>query len=168
MKKEQVKKNPDIEWSAPSRPYKKRDTSFYQTVATLVFLLVVILFFLQEFLVIGVILAIVFVGYVLAAVPPNEVVHRITEKGVWTDDTFFSFSDLSQFWFEKHLENTVLVFYVPHRRSKILMMVVPVGIQDAIKQELQKHLTYREQPLRTLLDKISSWLTRVVPLEDKR
>lgn len=156
-----------LEWSAPGRPFKKRDASFYQTIAAMVFLLIVILFFLQEFLVIGVVLAVVFVGYALASVPPDTVIHKITKKGIWAHETFFSFSELSQFWFEERLENLVLIIHVPNRRSKLIFLVVPRDKKDDVKLMLEKQIAFRERPLKTLLDKLSSWVMRAIPLEEK-
>ena len=57
-------------WKSPSHPFKKRNRLFYQTVAAITFLLVVIVFFLREFILIGVILSIAFVVYAISSVPP--------------------------------------------------------------------------------------------------
>jgi predicted DNA-binding transcriptional regulator len=73
-------------WTAPSRPFKKRNREFYTTIATLVILLSVILLFAKEFLLIGVILSFGFVSYVLATVPPGKVSHRLTNKGIRTGE----------------------------------------------------------------------------------
>ena len=42
-----------ISWEAPSRPFKKKDRSYYTTIAILVILLVLISFLFREFLLKG-------------------------------------------------------------------------------------------------------------------
>jgi len=103
------KSDVQLAWDAPVRPYKKRDKSFFQTIAAIFFLLTVILFFIREWLIIGVALAVVFVVYVLATVPPGIVTYKITDKGVWVGDLFFRYLHLTEYWFETQLGNTMLV-----------------------------------------------------------
>jgi hypothetical protein len=50
-----------LEWISPSRIFKPRSREFYRTVGSIIFLLAVILVFVREFLLIGVILALFFV-----------------------------------------------------------------------------------------------------------
>src|SRR3989344_2790499 len=70
-----------LNWRSPSRPFKKRSRDYFTTIAAIVFLIGVILLFIKEFLLIGVILALMFVSYVLATVPPEEVEHEISTEG---------------------------------------------------------------------------------------
>lgn len=156
-----------LEWRGPSRPYKKRDRSFYQTTAAIVFLVVVILFFLRGWLIIAVVLSLVFVGYALAATKPPSITYKITRKGVWVDGVFYSYSHLSGFWFEKQLENQVLVLYAPNRRSRHILLVIPQDKKKEARRELQEHLVYHEKPLRSMVEAVGGWLSRAIPLEDK-
>src|SRR3990172_11118178 len=96
-------------WKSPSHPYKKRSKLFYQTVAAFTVLLVVIVFFLHEFLLIGVILSVVFVVYAIYSVPPIEIKHKITPLGVDNSGRLFHWQELSAFWFEEKWGKTVLV-----------------------------------------------------------
>src|SRR3989344_3962647 len=75
-------------WKAPLRPFKKRDREYYTTVGAIVFLVAVILFFLKEWLLIGVVVALAFVSYVFASVPPGEDEHMVTNKGIRTGERF--------------------------------------------------------------------------------
>src|SRR5438105_2897615 len=67
-----------LTWHASSRPFRKKDSSYYRTIAILVSLLVIIALFAHEFLLILVILALMFVSYVLAFVPPSDVDYKIS------------------------------------------------------------------------------------------
>src|SRR3972149_11781916 len=90
-----------LEWKSPSHPYKKRSKLFYQTVAAFTFLFVVIVFFLHEFMLIGVILSIAFVVYAISSVPPVEVEHKVTPIGVENAGRLFYWIELYSFWFEE-------------------------------------------------------------------
>ena len=84
--KKYLSEKPDLNqilfsWTSPSHPYKKKSKLFYQTVAAFTFLLVVIVFFLHEFLLIGVILSVAFVIYAIYSVPPIQIEHKITPLG---------------------------------------------------------------------------------------
>ncbi|MBI4137391.1 hypothetical protein HY469_05000 [Candidatus Roizmanbacteria bacterium] len=166
MKPKKEKKLPDdlIMWEAPTRPFKKRDRTFFQTVIALAFLLIVISLFLREWLLIGSILAIVFLSYVLAAVPPPIISNKITTKGIWTGDTFFKFSEIFQYWFEKQLENTVLVLLTQFGTE--VNIVIPTPKKKEIDAVLRDRLVYREKPLRNAIEKIGDWLQKKVPLEE--
>lgn len=163
-KKEKRTSDELLVWEAPTRPFKKRDRTFFQTVIALAFLLVVISFFLREWLLIGSILAIVFLSYVLAAVPPSIIHNKITTKGIWVGDTFYKFSEILQYWFEHQLENTVLVLLT--QMGTEVNVVIPTGKKKEIDALLRDKLVFREKPLKNAIDKIGEWLQKSIPLEE--
>jgi len=151
-------------WKAPARPFKKRSKEFFSTVAAIVFLLVVILFFIKEWLLIGVIIAFMFVSYVLATVPPEEIEHKITTRGVKTGEKFYKWQFFTRFWFSQkwgseilHVE-TALVF------PRQLQLLLKDKKQDEVKKVMEKYLLF-EKPKKTSLDKAAQWLQEKVPLE---
>ena len=166
MKPKQERKNHDdlFTWEAPTRPFKKRDRTFFQTIIALAFLLVVISVFLREWLLIGSILAIVFLSYVLAAVQPPTIKNKITTKGVWVGDTFFKFSEILQYWFEKQLESNVLVLLTQFGTE--VNVVIPNDKKEEIDNLLRDKLVFREKPLKNFIEKIGDWLKKSVPLEE--
>src|SRR3989344_9678370 len=114
--KEEVKLEPVIpvevktllKWTAPVRPFKKRDREYYTTIAAIVFLLAVILLFLKEWLLIAVMVALMFVAYVLATVMPEKTSHEITTRGVVVSGKAYSWKDLRRFWFTKKWSEAIL------------------------------------------------------------
>ena len=162
------KTNPDtlLMWNAPERPYKKRDREFYITGITLAFLLIVIAFFLKEWLLIGAVLAVVFVNYALVAVEPAKIANKITKKGIWTGETFYRFSEISQYWFENQLENLALILLLK-KQTRRAVLVAPNDQKDQVDQFLREYLVFREKPLKSLVDKISGWMSAKFPLEEK-
>src|SRR3989304_6632994 len=71
-----------ISWKSPVRVFKARSQKYFVKVALygLIFILAAIAF--GEFFLVGVILAIMFVVYVLATHPPNNIEHKITNMGI--------------------------------------------------------------------------------------
>jgi hypothetical protein len=157
-----------LEWKAAARPFKKRDQSFFLNIAALAFLIIVILFFMREFLIIGTALAVVFVAYTLVAVPPPIISYKITEKGIWIDEVFYRFSELSEYWFEAHLESVVLVATLPQRKIGRILLVVPFEKRNEIDDLLRSRLVFREKPLKTTIDRFADFLKSKVPLEEEK
>ncbi|KKR93331.1 MAG: hypothetical protein UU41_C0020G0021 [Candidatus Roizmanbacteria bacterium GW2011_GWA1_41_13] len=147
-KKEKINHDELFAWEAPTRPFKKRDRTFFQTVISLAFLLVVISLFLREWLLI----------------PPPVMSNKITTKGIWVGDTFFKFSEILQYWFEKQLENTVLVLLTQFGTE--VNVVIPTDKKEEIDTVLRDRLVFREKPLKNFIEKIGDWLRKSVPLEE--
>ena len=154
-----------LEWVSDSRPFKKRSQEFYRTVAAIVFLIALILVFVREFMLIGVILATLFVFYVLSSVPPEKLRHRITNLGVETGEHFHRWEELVEFWFDEKQEQTMLVIRTALGFPTQLQLLLNQTTKDKIKQLLSDKLPFRERVEKTFLDKASEWLTRNIPLE---
>jgi len=153
-----------LKWQAPMRPFKKRDREYYTTIAAIVFLLAVILLFLKEWLLIAVMVALMFVAYVLATVPPEKVEHEITTRGVVTGEKTYRWEDLRSFWFSRKWKEVIL-----HVETKLgfpgrLMMLLGEVEEKKIKEILQKQMEY-EVPEETFMDRSAKWLQKKVPLD---
>ena len=153
-------------WKSPSHPFKKRNRIFYQTVAAITFLLVVIVFFLNEFMLIGVILSIVFVVYVISAVPPVEVEHKVTPLGFENAGRLFRWIELSAFWFEERWGYKTLVFqtHLPFPAQVRAVLSQEVSEHKA-KEVIGKYLFHLEKPPKSWTDNFSDWLNKKIPLE---
>ena len=152
-------------WKSPSHPYKKRSRMFYQTVAAFTLLLVVIVFFLHEFLLIGVILSVAFVVYAIYSVPPITIEHKITPLGFENAGRLFRWPELSSFWFEEKWGSKILVIqtHLPFF-SQIRAVIEPLS-QNKIKQIIGKYLLFIEKPQKTFVDRLTDWIQKSIPLE---
>lgn len=154
-----------VSWKSPSHPFKKRNKVFYQTVAALTFLLVVIVFFLHEFMLIGVILSIAFVVYVISSVPPVEVEHKITRLGIDHAGRVFRWIELAAFWFEERWGQKIMVVQTRLPLPAQLRIVLGEMTEDKVKEIVGKYLLHLEKPPRSFVDDFSNWLARAIPLE---
>jgi len=159
-----------LSWEAPSRPFKKKDRSYYTTIAILVVLVCLIAFLFREFLLMGVLLALAFVTYVLAFVPPHDIKYRISTQGITIGEDFYFWHFLDAFWFKQKDGSKVLHIQTRLRFPAQLMLVLgsPAGGQDEekIKKLVARFLPYVEVPYKSWMEKWSESLQKNFPLEN--
>lgn len=154
-----------LEWEAPSRPFKKQSQEFYRTVGSLAFLVIVILFFVREFLLIGVIIATLFVMYVLSSVPPEHLKNKITKLGIQTGEHFHKWDEMHNFWLdERHGQSMLVVRMLIGFPSHLQLMLGDVPF-EMVKKILVDHMPVQDKPERTFLDNAADWLSSKIPLE---
>lgn len=153
-------------WKAPARPFKKRDREYYTTIAAIIFLLTVILLFLREWLLIGVIISIGFMSYVLSTVEPEETENKITTRGVTAAAKRFDWLMLGRFWFTEKWGSDILNIETKMAFPRHLMMLFDKKDKDKMKALIEKYLIF-EKPEKSFIDKSSNWLTEKFPLESQ-
>ena len=153
-----------LAWKGPSRPYKERNKQYFTTIAMIVFLLCIILFFAGNFMSVGVVLAFAFFAYVLASVPPETVGYAITTHGLRVEDKLYPWLSVGRFWFTKRFHYTLLqVEYASRYVDRITFVLQDVTEQDV--SEVLSQFLLHEKPLPTFLDKAATWMQKNVPLE---
>jgi len=168
----EVKKEPEkivelkslLKWEAPVRPFKKRDKDYYTTIAAIVFLLAVILLFLNEWLLIAVMVALMFVAYVLATVPPEKTEHEITTRGLVVSGKSYKWSEMSRFWFTHKWGESILNIETNLKFPERLMLLLGKIEEQKVKELLEKQIQY-EVPKPGFMDRASRWLAEKIPLE---
>lgn len=174
-------KPPDVEtdliktylsWKAPSRPFRKKDKSYYTTIAILVVLLILIALLAQEILLIGVLLALAFVAYVLGFVPPEDVEYKISTQGITIGDHFYFWQDLDSFWFAEKEGQKILNVLTHLRFPGQLMLVLDPSTssgqesEEEVKKIVAKYLPFHEIAPKSLMDKWADSLQKHFPLEN--
>lgn len=161
-----MEKETILEWEAASRPFKKRDKEYFKTIAAFVFLLVVILLFVKEFLLIGAILALLFVSYVLSTIPPQKVKHRVTRHGFETGGRLYRFEELFDFWFEEKWGQEMVCIRTYRLPGKIIALLGELD-KDKLKEVLVKRIPFREKPEKNWTDRAGDWLAKKFRLRRK-
>ncbi len=156
-----------LSWEAPSRPYRKKDRSYFTTIAVIVILLILIVLLVKDFLLIAVLLSLTFVTYVLALVPPNNIKYRVSTQGVIIGEDFYFWHYLDSFWFKEKEGGKVLIIETRLRFPAQLMLVLTSEQnEEDIKKVVAKFLPFHEMPHKTLLDKWAEGLQKHFPLEN--
>lgn len=155
-----------LTWIAPARPFKKRDREYFTTIATIVFLLAIILLFIKEWLLIGVIIALMFISYVLGTVPPPNVNYKITTRGILVEDKTYNWSQLRRFWFSKKWGRELIYLETILSFPRQLQLIIEDQKKEEVKKIVEKYLIF-EEPKKTIIDKAALWLEEKIPLESK-
>lgn len=155
-----------LSWEAPSRPFRKKDRSYYTTLAIIVVLLVLILFLAREFLLMGALLALTFVAYVLAFVPPHPIKYRISTQGVTIGEDFYFWHFLDSFWFKEKDGSKVLHIQTRLRFPAQLMLVLAGQDEEKVKKMVARFLPFFEVPYKSWMEKWSEGLQKHFPLEN--
>lgn len=155
-----------LTWEASSRPFRKKDRSYYTTIAVLAILLVLIAFLAREFLLIGVILSFAFVAYVLAFVPPHNIKFQISTQGITIGEDFYFWHFLDAFWFKEKDGTKVLHIQTRLRFPGQLMLVLGDQDEEKVKKIVARFLPFVEVPYKSWMEKWSESLQKNFPLEN--
>jgi len=150
-----------ITWEAPSRPFKRRDRQFYITVFAIAGIVAVVLFFIEGFMPVVLIVSLVFLFYVMNTVEPGHVEYKITNKGVKVAGKRTEWSVMTRFWFTQRFDSELIIFetlVLPGR----LEMVLKEGIKEDLKKSVSTYLPEEEVP-PSGLDKAANWFAQKLP-----
>ena len=155
-----------MEWRAPARPYRKKNRSYYTTIAVLIILISMIVFLAGERLLVGVLFAIGFVVYVLNFVPPEEVRNKISTQGITIGDHFYHWQELDSFWIEEKEGHQILSVLTDLRFPGMLMLLLDGVNPEDVKLSCARFLPFHEIAPKTLVDKWTEKLQKHFPLEN--
>ncbi|MGD8744310.1 MAG: hypothetical protein PVJ52_01810, partial [Candidatus Woesebacteria bacterium] len=108
-----VKREPEetlIEWTAPARPFKRRNREFWVTVIAIVAVSGLVLFLIEGVMPVILIISLVFLFYILTTVEPDKIKYAITSRGVKIADKRTNWNLINRFWFGRRFESRLLVF----------------------------------------------------------
>ncbi len=152
-----------LEWTAPNRPFKKRDRQFYTTITAIVFLISLILFFAGQFILIAVVISVAFLSYVSSSVPPQQVKNKITTWGIRIEDQIFFWDELGRYWFEERYGQKMILIETIRFPNRITLMLATQKKDDV--EQLLSEVLIQQKPLPTGVDKAAQWLQEKLPLE---
>ncbi len=155
-----------MEWVAPARPFRAKDKSYYIVVGIIVVLLSLIAVLASEFLMIGVFLAIAFVVYVLAYVPPNDVKYKISTQGITIGEHFYFWHELDSFWFKERDGHQVVFIQTYFMFPAQLMLVLKEVEPEEVKKLIARFLPFHEIPRTTFIERWGEKLQKHLSLEN--
>ena len=156
-----------VSWIAVSRPHRKKDRSFYTTVAILIILIAMIALLAGERMLVAVLFALMFLVYVLNFIEPQEVEYKLSTQGVTIDEHFYHWQELDSFWFEKKDGFTVLhILTQLHFPSMLMLVLGPTTNEEEIKKTVARFLPFHEIAPKSVIDKWGQSLQKYFPLEN--
>jgi len=154
-----------ISWKSPERIFKARSKKYFTKVALYAFIFILLAIAIGEYVFIGVIMAVVFVVYVLATAAPQTIEHKITNMGIISGGRAFLWEELDSFWFEKRGDDRLLMVQTDlHFPTRLIMLLTNVS-ERTLLELLEKHLHYHPAPVHTLFDKWAQTLQKRINFE---
>lgn len=155
-----------ISWKSPVRTFKQRSNKYFTKVGVFALIAILASIAFQEFVLVGVIIALVFMVYVLATAIPEKIEHRINNFGIVSGGKVFLWEDLDSFWFDKRGDERLLVVqtYLRFPSSRLIILLSDVA-DRTILDLLEKHIHYHHRPVHTLFDKWAMKLQSKISLE---
>jgi hypothetical protein len=141
-------------WKAPLRAFTRRSKKYFTNLSLIVLAISLILIFLKEFFLVGVILALLFVAYVYSTVEPEIFENKITTQGVYLGNHTYLWNELTEFWFLKRGDQHLLNIDTGLRFPSRLYVVVEDADVPKVKELLSSHLSFREEPKLTVVDRL--------------
>lgn len=140
-------------WSAPSRPFVKRDRTYFLKVALGVLIGILFAAVLQNIPMILVFSALMFVVYVFGTVKPDVVNHTITTRGINSFSETYTWDELNTFWFTKKHGSLILNVETKRRYpSRIILLASEDDVKN-IMPRMYRYIEYFD------IDK-QGWLSR--------
>ena len=150
-----------IVWSAPARPFKRRDREFYVTIIAIAAIVGLILFLVEGLMPVVLIVSLVFLFYVMSTVEPENIEYKITSKGIKVAGKRTDWELLVRYWFSRRFNNELLIF-----ESLILPGRIEFVIDSAKKEEIKRSLSPylpEEAAPPSYLDKAANWFAGKLP-----
>lgn len=159
-----VRREPErdlVKWTAPARPFKRRDRQFYVTTFAMAGIVSLVLFFAEGVMPVILIISLVFLYYVLSTVEPENVEYKITNKGVKISGKLTQWQYLTRFWFSKRFDTELLVIESVLLPGRIEFVISP-EIKEKLKKEISAYIPFEEVPASGL-DRITGWVAKTLP-----
>jgi hypothetical protein len=154
-------------WEAAERAFKRRDRDFWITAIAILVLVGVIFIMIKEFFLVIALASILFLAYVLSTVPPENVVCKITNRGIYFGDSHYGWDLLERFWFKKSLDSDAVFFETRLRFPRQVSMIIDKSNEEKIKEIVAKRIPMMESSPSTI-DKLTNWFAQRLPLEDRK
>lgn len=159
-----VRREPERElvvWTAPSRPFKRKNRQFYITTFSMVGIVSLVLFLAEGIMPVLLIISMVFLYYILSTVEPEKIEYKITTKGVKIAGKLTNWNLFDSFYFTKKMDSTLIVFETVTIPGKM-----EIVIEESLKERLQKEITAYipfEEREESQTDKLISFISSKIP-----
>ena len=161
---QQLQQEPErdlVVWTTTSRPFKRRNREFYVTIISIATVAGLVLFLVDGFLPVMLIISLVFLFYVLSTVEPDNIEYKITNYGIKIAGNLTPWNTMLRFWFTKRFDAEILVVQTFNLLGRLELIIIPEK-KNEIEQTMKKYLTHEEAP-PTFIDKSANWFAKKMP-----
>lgn len=150
-----------LTWIAPSRPFKRRSRDFYIKVLTVAALFGLILFLLEGLMPVLLLIALIFLFYVMSTIEPDTIEYQLTSFGVKIAGKRTDWNLMNRFWFTKRLGSELLTIETAALPGRLELMFKP-ELKADITKIVSDYLTHEEIP-PAFLDKLTGFTSKFFP-----
>ncbi len=150
-----------LTWTAPARPFKRRDRQFYVTTFAIAGIVALILFLAEGFIPVLLIVSLVFLYYVLSTVEPERIEYKVTNRGIKIGGKLTEWPFLTRFWFGKRFDSELLIIETTFLPGRMELVINP-EIKENLKREISAYIPFEEIPASNL-DKVTDWFSKKLP-----
>lgn len=159
-----VRREPErdlVTWSAFARPFKRRTRQFYVTAIAIASVVGLILFLAEGVMPVVLLIALIFLFYVMNTVEPQVVEYKITTRGISMAGKKVDWGLLGRFWFAKRSDIDLLIIETSNFPGR-MEFVIKEESKEEIKKALSSYLPEEEIP-PSALDKAAAWVSKKLP-----
>ena len=150
-----------VVWTAQARPFKRRDRKFYITLIATAGIVGLILFLVEGFMPVILIISLVFLYYVMSTVEPENIEYKITNKGIKIVGKRTDWEIMTRFWFTRRFDSQLLVVETVTLPGRLELVIDP-ELKQEIKKALSNYLT-EEEAAPSFLDRTANWFSQRLP-----
>ena len=150
-----------ISWTAPARPFKRRDREYYVTIIAIAAVVGLILFMVEGWMPVVLLISLIFLFYVMSTVEPEGVEYKITSRGIKVAGKRTDWQALVRYWFSRRFDNELLVVESTNLPGRIEYVLAPES-KEEVKKALSQFLPEEEAP-PSYLDKAANWFAAKLP-----
>src|SRR3972149_4615619 len=132
-------------WSAPARPFKRRNREFYVSLISIAALFSLILFLIEGFLPVVLVVSLVFLFYVLSTIEPDNIDYKITNYGIRIHERLAPWQEMTRFWFVSRFGSELLIIETIRIPGRIEIIISPED-KPKIMALLNKKILHEEVP----------------------
>lgn len=159
--KPEVPKEPEkmlLSWKAPSRPFEKRSKEFWVKTLTIAAVLGFILFIIEGAMPVILLIAVLFLFYILSTVEPEVIDYSVTTYGVRVADNLNDWSFFINFRFGSNMGSETVVFTTRGLTGR-LELIINSKDKNKLKTELEKFIP-EEKTAPAKENRASDWISK--------
>lgn len=148
-------------WIAPARPFKRRNREFYVTIIAIAALVGLVLFLVEGFMPVILIVSLVFLFYVLSTVEPEDIEYKISNKGVIIAEKRTDWDLTLRFWFSRRFDSQLLIIETLMLPGRMELVIKPED-KEGLRKVLLDYIPEEKTPPSTL-DRVANWFSKKLP-----
>ncbi len=150
-----------VAWSAPARPFKRRNREFWITAIAIAAVVGLVLFLVEGFMPVILVISVVFLFYVLSTVEPDKIEYKVTNRGIKVAGKRTDWNMMGRFWFTRRFDSDLLVIETFSLPGRLEVVILPER-KEEVKKAISEYLTHEEVP-PSGLDKAANWFSKKMP-----